>query len=114
MEILQNIITYVNILYFQQILWNLAQSTAVAGSQECIMGIWVKEINFMKKSGLGIYHAITSNKICTTGIWAGMWVHLFHDILYHFLTHRGRDKMAVISRTTLSNAFYWIKVLKFD
>ena len=29
------------------------------------------------------------------------------------LTHRGRDKMAVIFQTTFSNAFSWMKVYKF-
>ena len=29
------------------------------------------------------------------------------------LTHSGHDKMAVISQTTLSNAFSWIKMLEF-
>ena len=29
------------------------------------------------------------------------------------LTHWGRDKMAAISQTTLSNAFSWIKMLEF-
>ena len=29
------------------------------------------------------------------------------------LTHWGRDKMAAISQTTLSNAFSWIKILEF-
>ena len=29
------------------------------------------------------------------------------------LTHWGRDKMAAISQTTLSNAFSWMKMLKF-
>ena len=29
------------------------------------------------------------------------------------LTHSGRDKMAAISQTTLSNAFSWMKMLEF-
>ena len=29
------------------------------------------------------------------------------------LTHWGRDKMAAVSQTTLSNAFSWIKILEF-
>ena len=29
------------------------------------------------------------------------------------LTHWGRDKMAAISQTTLSNAFSWMKILEF-
>ena len=29
------------------------------------------------------------------------------------LTHWGRDKMAAISQTTLSNTFYWMKMLYF-
>ena len=29
------------------------------------------------------------------------------------LTHWGRDKMAVISQTILSNAFYWMKIFEF-
>ena len=29
------------------------------------------------------------------------------------LTHWGRDKMAVVSQTTLSNAFSWMKMLEF-
>ena len=29
------------------------------------------------------------------------------------LTHRGRDKMATVSQTTLSNAFSWMKMLEF-
>ena len=31
----------------------------------------------------------------------------------HMLTHWGRDKMASISQTTLSNAFSWMEMLKF-
>ena len=31
----------------------------------------------------------------------------------HWLTHWGRDKMAAISQTTLSNAFSWMKLLEF-
>ena len=34
-------------------------------------------------------------------------------ILYHTLTHWGRDKMAAFSQTTLSNAFSWMKMLEF-
>ena len=30
-----------------------------------------------------------------------------------YLTHWGRDKMAVVSQTTLSNAFSWMKMLEF-
>ena len=29
------------------------------------------------------------------------------------LTHWGRDKMVAFSQTTLSNAFYWMKILEF-
>ena len=31
----------------------------------------------------------------------------------HSLTHWGRDKMAAVSQTTLSNAFSWMKMLEF-
>ena len=34
-------------------------------------------------------------------------------ILLHTLTHWGRDKMAAISQTTLSNSFSWMKMLEF-
>ena len=29
------------------------------------------------------------------------------------LTHWGRDKMTAFSQTTLSNAFFWMKILEF-
>ena len=32
---------------------------------------------------------------------------------YWLLTHRGRDNMAAISQTTLSNAFSWMKMLQY-
>ena len=31
----------------------------------------------------------------------------------HILTHWGRDKIAAVSQTTLSNAFSWMKMLEF-
>ena len=37
----------------------------------------------------------------------------FHKISKAILTHWGRDKMAVVSQTTLSNAFSWMKMLEF-
>ena len=37
--------------------------------------------------------------------------HLNHS--HNELTHWGRDKMAAISQTTLSNAFSWMKMSKF-
>ena len=33
--------------------------------------------------------------------------------VYKELTHWGRDKMAAVSQTTLSNAFSWMKMLEF-
>ena len=36
-----------------------------------------------------------------------------HPTPHHPLTHWGRDKMAVISQTTLSNPFYWMKIFEF-
>ena len=38
---------------------------------------------------------------------------LIHHPVRKPLTHWGRDKMAAISQTTLSNAFSWMKMLKF-
>ena len=35
------------------------------------------------------------------------------DLSHIYLTHWGRDKMAAISQTTLSNAFSWMKMLEF-
>ena len=40
----------------------------------------------------------------------------FSDIMFstvYGLTHWGRDKMAAISQTTLSNAFSWMRMLEF-
>ena len=37
-------------------------------------------------------------------------IHLFKE---KYLTHWGRDKMAAIFQTTFSNAFSWMKMLKF-
>ena len=37
-----------------------------------------------------------------------IWQHI------SWLTHWGRDKMAAVSQTTLSNAFSWMKMLEFD
>ena len=53
-----------------------------------------------------------------------MWCHscmprVSHDIIHNGslllndLTHWGRDKMAAISQTTLSNAFSWLKMMEF-
>ena len=38
---------------------------------------------------------------------------VIHIKFQDFLTHWGRDKMAAFSQTTLSNAFSWMKILKF-
>ena len=35
------------------------------------------------------------------------------NVLHNYLTHWGRDKMAAVSQTTLSNSFSWMKMLKF-
>ena len=37
----------------------------------------------------------------------------YEDPLWVHLTHWGRDKMATVSQTTLSNAFSWMKMLEF-
>ena len=40
--------------------------------------------------------------------------HLLNQLwLRQFLNHWGRDKMATVSQTTLSNAFSWMKMLEF-
>ena len=42
--------------------------------------------------------------------------HKMHHLIGHnmaLLTHWGRDKMAAVSQTTLSNAFSWMKMLEF-
>ena len=36
-----------------------------------------------------------------------------HSLQYLSLTHRGRDKMAALSQTTLASAFSWMKMFEF-
>ena len=42
-----------------------------------------------------------------------MWSSYSMQMCYGMLTHWGRDKMATVSQTTLSNAFSWMKMLEF-
>ena len=39
--------------------------------------------------------------------------HVVKSEMYIWLTHWGRDKMAAVSQTTLSNAFSWMKMSEF-
>ena len=39
--------------------------------------------------------------------------YVFRQQHFNTLTHWGRDKMAAVSQTTLSNAFSWMKMLEF-
>ena len=41
-----------------------------------------------------------------------VWSH-YNMVSFSILTHWGRDKMAAVSQTTLSNAFSWTKMLEF-
>ena len=51
------------------------------------------------------------------GIIPSFWLNSLAESLFCkslcYLTHWGRDNMAAISQTTLSNAFSWIKMLEF-
>ena len=51
--------------------------------------------------------------LCTWVYFLSFVVHAITQLIGMALTHWGRDKMAAISQTTLSNAFSWMKMLEF-
>ena len=63
---------------------------------------WIR--NFWWKVSIPIFH---QDKMPLTEIPKGSWAHA------GFLTHWGRDKMAAVSQSTLSNAFSGMKMLEF-
>ena len=45
-------------------------------------------------------------------LWSEIWFSWLYPAWGIILTHWGRDKMAAVSQTTLSNAFSWMKMLE--
>ena len=54
---------------------------------------------------------LIAKKITFIGMW--MYQPSGDNVMVDSLTHWGRDKMAAISQTTLSDSFSWTKMLKF-
>ena len=93
---------------------------------------WIYAINFENSSAINVYVMLKHRMECfpSPAVSGFAWLHAvleyFVPIRYphqqplsdwwhsaQLLTHWGRDKMAAIAQTTLSNAFSWMKMLEF-
>ena len=65
----------------------------------------------INRSGIQIYINLSNQDIAYAITLTDIWEYIFNKT--QRLTHWGRDKMAVISQTTFSNAFSWMKMYEF-
>ena len=64
---------------------------------------WLREIKMIRYSSIDLRAWLSDYIQMKYGI----------ELVIHSLTHWGRDKMDVISQTTCSSAFSWMKILEF-
>ena len=93
------------------------------------MGVRASQINGKSLGCLLNVSGLTKLKLCITSplcckgtsgslqkvpvIPSACWMLFIRHVMSISLTHWGRDKMAAVSQTTLSNAFSWMKMLEF-
>ena len=87
-------------------------STAIL-SDVCFL-IWIEwRISCSDIFSEGILQFLTWERRLDYCISVQMYIHVCGMLVVRALTHLDRAKMAAVSKTTLSNAFSWMKMLEF-
>ena len=95
-----------SVLY--QFMWHIYQhpSGLLRSSKGLIATTTAAKMCMNKTAGT----KVKQNLICLHNSWIFLW---YRPHILFVLTHWGRDNMAAVSQTTLSNAFSWMKMLEF-
>ena len=99
-------------------MWNLNQIAKVSIQENafeyivCKMSAIVDGLDVLSRQALCICHQSDGARLKSpVASHNGFWDFCFRSRLS--LTHRGQDKMAIIFKTTISNAFSWTKMYEF-